>query len=161
MYDPFGRRIQKSSTAGTTNYLYDGINSVTELDVAGVVLARFTQMQGADEAVAELSSGTTGYYEQDGLRSVTSLSNSDTTIADSYNYDSFGNITASTSALVNPFQFTGRDSDSQTGLRYYRARYYDPVAGRFLTEDPIGFFGGVNFTPTRTTTPSTSPGYKK
>jgi RHS repeat-associated protein len=36
------------------------------------------------------------------------------------------------------------ESDSETGLYYYRARYYDPAAGRFLNEDPLGFMGGIN-----------------
>jgi RHS repeat-associated protein len=67
------------------------------------------------------------------------------TLTQSYTYDSFGKVTASSGSLVNPFQYTGRDSDSDTGLYYYRARYYDPSVGRFITEDPIGFGGGVNF----------------
>ncbi len=48
--------------------------------------------------------------------------------------------------IPNPFQYTGREFDAETGLGYYRARYYDPTAGRFLSEDPPGFDGGdVNF----------------
>jgi RHS repeat-associated protein len=42
--------------------------------------------------------------------------------------------------LTNPFRYTGRDFDSETNLYYYRARYYDPAAGRFLSEDPIGTY---------------------
>src|SRR5580658_7714086 len=75
-YDPFDRRIQKSGPLGTTNYLYDGDNSMEEMDVAGNVLARYTQTQRIDEQLAELRSGTTSYYQQDGLGSVTALSNS-------------------------------------------------------------------------------------
>ena len=52
--------------------------------------------------------------------------------------------TASTGSLVNSFQYTGRESDPETGLYYYRARYYDPNAGRFLSEDPLGFEAGIN-----------------
>jgi len=37
---------------------------------------------------------------------------------------------------------TAREYDSETGLYYYRARYYDPKAGRFITRDPISFAGG-------------------
>jgi RHS repeat-associated protein len=62
-----------------------------------------------------------------------------------YTYDSFGKLTASTGSLVNPFQYTARESDSETGLYYYRARYYDSSTGRFLSEDPIGLEGGNNF----------------
>jgi RHS repeat-associated protein len=46
---------------------------------------------------------------------------------------------------VNPFQYTARESDPETGLYYYRARYYDEISGRFITEDPTGFHGGINF----------------
>jgi YD repeat-containing protein len=46
-------------------------------------------------------------------------------------YDSFGKLTASTGSLVNPFQYIARESDTETGLYYYRARYYDPTIGRF------------------------------
>ena len=45
-------------------------------------------------------------------------------------------------AFSQPYGFTGREYDSETGLYYYRARYYDPTAGRFISEDPIGFAGG-------------------
>src|SRR5207249_3313521 len=62
-----------------------------------------------------------------------------------YVYDSFGNLTTSSGTLTNPFQYTGRDYDQETGLRYYRARYYDPAVGRFLSEDPLEFGGGINF----------------
>jgi len=42
-------------------------------------------------------------------------------------------------------QYTGRESDAETGIYYYRARYYDPATGRFISEDPTGFGGGLNF----------------
>jgi RHS repeat-associated protein len=60
-------------------------------------------------------------------------------------FDSFGKLTASTGSLVNPFQYTARESDTETGLYYYRARYYDPSLGRFISEDPIQFGSDVNF----------------
>jgi len=43
---------------------------------------------------------------------------------------------------VNPFQYTARESDSETGLYYYRAGYYDSTIGRFISEDPLSFAGG-------------------
>jgi RHS repeat-associated protein len=148
-YDPFGRRIQKSGPAGTTNYLYDGsdirANVIEAVDNSGNVLARYTQGPGTDQPLAELRSGTTSYYELDGLGSVSSLSNSAATLANTYTYDSFGKVIGSTGSLVNPFQYTGRESDPETGLNYYRFRYYDPNSGRFLSEDPITFEGGIDF----------------
>ncbi len=150
-YDPFGRRIQKSGPLGTTNYLYgetdagrSAANVIEEVDNSGNVLARYVPNQslGIDQPLAELRPGTTSYYEQDGLGSVTTLSTAAGTLANTYTYDSFGNLTASTGSVTNPFQYTGRDYDPETGLRYYRARYYSPAFGRFVSEDPIGFDGG-------------------
>ncbi|MGE5052921.1 MAG: RHS repeat-associated core domain-containing protein [Acidobacteriota bacterium] len=144
-YDPFGRRIQKSGSLGTTNYVYDGPNLVEELDNGGNVLARYTNQMRVDEPLTELRVGTTSYYLQDGLGSVTSLSNGSGALANTYTFDSYGKLTASTGTLTNPFQYTGRESDQETGLYYYRARYYDSNVGRFISEDPIGLQGGPNF----------------
>jgi len=52
--------------------------------------------------------------------------------------------TASASAKDNPYMFTGRRYDEETGLYYYRARYYKPEIGRFLNPDPIGYYAGLN-----------------
>lgn len=144
-YDPFGRRVQKSGPNGTVNYVYDGANLLEEVDQNGSVLARYTQGSGIDEPLAELRSGTTSYYEQDGLGSVTSLSNGTGAPANTYAYDSYGKLTASTGTVTNPFQYTGREFDGDTGLSFYRARYYDGATGRFLSEDPMQFKAGTNF----------------
>src|SRR5207253_2711668 len=92
-----------------------------------------------------LRGGTTSYDLADGLGSITSLSNTAGALANTYTYDSFGKLTASMGTVVNPFQYTARDYDSETGLRYYRARFYDQNVGRFISEDPIRFSGGVDF----------------
>ena len=148
-YDPFGRRILKSGPLGTTNYLYDGMNGdanvIEEVDSSGNILGRYVHGKWADETLAEVRSGTASFYQADGLNSVTSLSGSTGTLSNTYAFDSFGNSTASTGTLTNPFQYTGREFDSETGLYYYRTRYYDRSAGRLLSEDPIGFTGGPNF----------------
>jgi RHS repeat-associated protein len=144
-YDPFGRRIQKSGPLGTTNYLYDGVNSIEELDGTGAVLARYTHGAVVDEELAMLRNGSASYYQADGLGSITSLSNSAGAVAETYTYDSYGKPNSSTGMLVNPFQFTGREFDPETGIYYYRARYFDPSAGRFISEDSVRFGEGPNF----------------
>lgn len=163
-YDPMGRRIQKAftqaSTTTTTNYVYDGANAIEEVDANGAVLARYTQRLGIDEPLAELRSSTTSYYDADGLGSITSLSSSAGALANTYTYDSFGKLTASTGTITNPFQYTARELDSQTGIYEYRARYYDQSVGRFISEDPIQFKGGIDFyayvmnSPTNRTDPT-------
>jgi RHS repeat-associated protein len=95
--------------------------------------------------LAELRGSVASYYEADDLGSITSLSSSNGTLANTYTYDSFGNLTASTGTTTNPFQYTGREFDPETNTFFYRARYYDANAGRFTGEDPVGFRGGANF----------------
>jgi RHS repeat-associated protein len=144
-YDPFGRRIEKSSSATTSVFAYDADNLIEETNSSGAVVSRYTQTQNIDEPLAMLRSSATSYYNADGLGSVTSLTNSSGAASQTYTYDSYGNVTATSGSLTNPFQYSGREFDSETGLYYYRARYYDPSVGRFISEDPIAFNGGFNF----------------
>jgi RHS repeat-associated protein len=104
-------------------------------------VARYSQGLNIDEPLAMLRSSTTSYYEADGLGSATSLSNMAGAAAQTYSYDSFGNIIAASGSLTNSFRYTGREYDTETGLYYYRARYYDPSVGRFISEDPLEFAG--------------------
>jgi RHS repeat-associated protein len=128
---------------------------VEETNSAGAVVARYSDGLNIDEPLAMLRSAATNYYHADGLGSVTSLSNAAGALAQTYTFDSFGKQTASSGSLTNPFQYTARESDAETGLYYYRARYYDPAVGRFLSEDrlrsvsgPLNFYGYVeNSTP--------------
>jgi RHS repeat-associated protein len=143
-YDPFGRRTQKVGPSGTTNYIYDGANVIEEVDGTGTVLARYSQGPGIDQPLSDVVSGVAKYYDADGLGSVTSLADISGSLTDTYTTDSFGKTTASSGTTRNPYRYTARDLDSETGLYYYRARYYDPQGGRFANEDPTGFEGGIN-----------------
>ena len=67
--------------------------------------------------------------------------------AKSYSYDAYGNILESPGTLDQPYTYTGREFDSESGLLYYRARYYDAMTGRFLQKDPIGVLNSVNLYP--------------
>jgi RHS repeat-associated protein len=144
-YDPFWRRIYKSSSYGTSIYVYDINNLAEETNASGAPVARYTQAENIDEPLAMLRSGTPSYYEQDGLGSTTSLSNAVGAVVQAYTFDSFGSTTASTGSLTNLFQYAGRELDSETMLYFMRARYFDPASGRFISEDPVTFLGGQNF----------------
>lgn len=140
-YDPFGRRIQK----GSTTFVYDGADLVEETDSIGGLTARYSFAGGIDEPLAAYRGTSSAFYEADGIGSITSLTNPAGAASDSFAYDSFGTPTASSGTFLQPFRFTGRELDTETGLYYYRARYYDPTSARFLAEDLTAFAGGINF----------------
>jgi len=85
------------------------------------------------------------YYHFDGLGSVVALSNSSGTTIQTYEYTVYGEVAAEDPNHPNPYLFTGRRFDRETGLYYYRARYYNPYIGRFLQTDPVGYFAGINW----------------
>jgi RHS repeat-associated protein len=144
-YLPNGKRINKTVGGVTTYYLYDGDDIIAEYDAGGTLIASYIHGPGVDEPIQMTRAGSTVYYTADGLGSIRDLTNSSQNIVEQYSYDSFGNLTTPPTT-GNPYTFTAREYDTETGLLFYRARYYDPKVGRFLQEDPKGFDGGdVNF----------------
>jgi RHS repeat-associated protein len=144
-YDPFGRRIEKIVNTGTpvmTRYVYDGPNIVTEYDGSWTATAKYIHTPDIDEPLTVTQGENTFYYHLDGLGSVVNLTDASGYVAKTYTYKSFGESNSQPGGLVQPFTFTDREFDPESGLYFYRARYYDPRAGRFLTRDPIGFAGG-------------------
>jgi RHS repeat-associated protein len=109
-------------------------------------VGRDTQGLGIIDEPLEVKIGSGSYYySADGLGSVVALTKSNRSATNTYfGYNTFGWVNA-TDTVANPFRFTGREWDSETNLYYYRARYYDPLWGRFLSEDPATFNFGSNF----------------
>ncbi|MFH1932544.1 MAG: RHS repeat-associated core domain-containing protein, partial [Pseudomonadota bacterium] len=112
----------------------------------GSLVRKYIYGTGIDEPICmiDVSSGNTLYYYHfDGLGSVVALSNNSGSVVEQYSFDVFG-TPSNTSAVGNPYLFTARRYDSETGNYYYRARFYKPSIGRFLQTDPIGYADGLN-----------------
>ncbi len=110
------------------------------------MLTEYVHGPGIDEPIAMLRNNQTYYYHADGLGSIIAITDSIGRVVQRYEYDSFGNITYQQDPnFLQPYTYTGREYDPESGLYYYRARYYDAKVGRFISEDPIGFDGGINF----------------
>jgi len=164
-YDWQGRRISKKvGAAGSgvaTNdlrFVYDGWNLVAILNSDFSLFTSFAwgldlsgTMQGAGGVGGLLwmtvPSGTnagTYFYAYDGNGNVMALvSAADGSVAAHYEYGPFGELIRATGpmAKVNPFRFSTKHQDEETGLVYYGYRYYDPSTGRWPSRDPIGEFG--------------------
>ena len=106
---------------------------VATLDASGHVLGTFTYGNG--QVISQDLNGVTSYYLADAQMSVRLLTNAAGQVTDTFAYDAFGNLLARTGTTTAPFLFTGNIFDSELGLYYLRARYYDPATGRFLTAD--------------------------
>jgi len=144
-YDGLGRRIEKEVDSVVTQYIYDNEDILLELDGSNNILARYTHGPGIDEPLVMEKAGQSFVYHADGLGSITEISDSTGALKQLYTYSSFGKIESQTDPnFTQPYTFTGREFDSETGNHFYRARYYDPSTGRFLQQDPIGLAGGIN-----------------
>jgi len=166
-YDALNRRIFKTYTNHYTHtdpaykesfshhYLYHNEAIIAILDEEQNILATLTHADTIDTPLSITNELTaqTYYYHTDHQGSITHLSNENGEIVESFTYDnSYGTITSheQTEETYNPYCYTGREFDMNdapsTGdgnalgvLYYYRARYYDPTVGRFISQDPIEF----------------------
>ena len=139
MYDPAGRRATKVISGTGTNFLYDLANPMQEL--SGTTPTANLLTGGLDEYFTRTDSNGAAHFLTDALGSTMALTNSTGAVQTQYTFDPFGNSTQSGTLTTNSYAYTGRESDG-TGLSFYRARYYNPAIGRFISEDPIGFDSG-------------------
>ena len=120
-----------------TPYIYDNEDILLELDGSNNITARYTHGPGIDEPLIMEKAGASFFYHADGLGSITEITDSLGALKQRYTYSSFGKIESTLDPnFIQPYTFTAREFDPETGLHFYRARYYDPGIGRFLQEDP-------------------------
>ncbi len=155
-YDYLGRRIKKIVGTSVTKYVYDGDHVIAEYNGSDILLRKYIYGSSVDEPIMLVDVNgaveTSYYYHFDGIGSVTSISDSNSVVVESYAYDDFGDPTLydtngsilTASNYGNPYLFTARRYEHVTGHYDYRARVYAPVLGRFLQTDPIGYYDGLN-----------------
>ena len=164
-YDPLGRRIQKSvqdnqvsSNSFTRKYLYDGQEIIAEYDGANSLLARYTHstlhtddilavdVKSAGVAAGLAQNAQTYTYLKDVQGTIRDVSDPNGNKIQHYVYSAFGTLLGIQDAQANDvtlnsplrtsFTFTGRELNTESGLYFNRARYYDSNIGRFIQKDP-------------------------
>ena len=163
-YDARGRRVEKDVGGTVTRYILEGVTVVEEFDGTDTWQASYIHgdridhpcaMDRADIADVDGDSNTTEvlrfHYAQNALGSVSEMTSPSGAVVEWVTYDVYGlptvrdqngNVVAS-SAVGNPFLYTGREWDVEFGKYFYRARTYDPEKGRFLQRDPLGHVDGL------------------
>ena len=158
-WDALGRLAAVTGPSGTTTYAYDALGTLVSENIDGAttniltdptsdtLLGQYSSsgspinhyVLGEGVAAQVDPSGAASYYGFDGSGNVVSLSNPSGSVADSYQYTPFGQVSASTGTVPNPFTFGGQfgvTNDAGSGFYQDRARYYDPSTGRFVSQDP-------------------------
>jgi RHS repeat-associated protein len=149
-YDANNQRISKTVGSVVTRYVYDRDNVTMEFN--GTVATpgttptvRYLYGMQVDQILAQdKGSGNVSWDLTDQLGSVRALVGNDGVLRNRYEYDAFGSLNSSMAGATDDsrYRYTGREFDAETGLHYYRARYFDSNSGRFISQDPIGFKGG-------------------
>jgi RHS repeat-associated protein len=156
-YDVFDRRIVKNVSLGgsttSSRYVYDG-DHVALLAIGGDEIdRRYLWAPGVDQLLADervqanapVGTPPTVLWNladhQGTVRDIyRQMDNGDYEIIQEVSYDAFGK--PNYNVFDVRFAYAGQEFDEETGLQYSRARYYDSAAGRFISQDPIGFGGG-------------------
>ncbi len=161
-YHADGTRREKSHNGTTRTYYYMGglgyldagdtafaaDQEIAEYSDSGTLLRRFIRLPGSiDEAFLMIdesgASPVETWAHTDWQGSVIATTNSAGTVQSTYRYSPYGRIGAEGPSGF-PFRYTGQRLDAETGLYYYKARYYDPEIGRFLQTDPVGYEDQMN-----------------
>jgi RHS repeat-associated protein len=172
-YDVLGRRTSRfvvpplgGPAVEEEHYIYQGNQIVADVDASGNLLRSYTYGPGIDNLLSMTvytnggaQASATYYYLKDHQNTVLALTDESGSVVESYAYDAYGRILSvkdgsgvpqassigsPVSALGNRYTFQGREIDWTTGLMYFRARWYNPETGRWLSKDPIRIAGGLN-----------------
>ena len=157
-YDSLDRRAWVSDGVETNYLVYDGDEVIADVGPDGTIMRSYLYGPGIDNILSMTVHGPTTsvyYYVKDHLGSVQAIVDASGAVVESYQYDAWGSVLNVLDSSGNPIQnrqsqiqnrflWQGREYSWRTGLYYFRARWYEPVTGRWLSNDSIGIAGGLN-----------------
>jgi RHS repeat-associated protein len=141
-YDPLGARVLKSAPNGSSYYVYDLKDLLRELDENHRVKATYTHGPVMDEPLSVRRGQQSFFFHADGRGSIRLVTDSSGNPVDRIRYDPFGLIVMGDDSKHGVHRFAGGILDRETGLYYFRNRYYYPAIKRFITTDPLKYRAG-------------------
>jgi RHS repeat-associated protein len=137
------QRVRKSVNGVVENYYLDGSQIAFVTDGSGDRTFHYLYGLNVDQVLAQDSPGGMVWALADRLGNIDTLTDAQGVVVDKRTFDSFGRVLSETNPSMSfRYGYTGRERDLESGLDYYRARYYDPNVGRFISVDPMGFGAG-------------------
>ena len=143
-YDALGRRVAKIDAFGATHFAWDGDRMALERQGGNETLHLYHPESFVP--LAQVHDGVLHHLHTDHLGTPLEASNDAGKITWQVTYLAWGNVLVEQVAEIQQkLKFQGQYFDEETKLHYGRYRYYDPTVSRFISEDPIGLDGGINF----------------
>jgi RHS repeat-associated protein len=144
-HDVLGRRVEKKVDGYSTRYCYNGRSVIAEYDGNNNLLRKYVHGPGGPVCMIEVgANNATYYYHYDALGSIVALSDENGDTVQTYEYSGYGEVAVQDANHPNPYMHAGRRFETELGLYYNQARYYNPFSGRFLQADPTGYVSGMN-----------------
>jgi RHS repeat-associated protein len=142
-YDPLGRRIKKYDAFSETTYLWDGDTLLGEHRKN--LKITYIYEPGSFKPLCQIRDGSVYYYHNDHTGTPLTVTDVNGDVVWAARYRAYGNvITLESEAIDNNIRFQGKYFDPETGLHYHRNRYYHPVIGRYIHQNPLGLLAGNN-----------------
>jgi len=132
-YDPEGLRSYVDENGKKSSFIFDEGNVIAELD--SLERLKASSIRGYELLAQKDNEGNTYFYLNNSHGDVTALVNEAGAVVNWYQYDAFGNVVEEHEKVHNRFKYAGEQYDIVTGQYYLRARFYNPVVGRFTQED--------------------------
>ncbi len=163
-YDALGRRVSRSHSSGNVVYVHAGQQVIADYARGAVTSSptyRYVYADYVDEPILRHSGTGTSlpgsgddalFYHRNQQYSVIGLTNAAGTLVERYSYTAYGTLgiydpsgtVRTTSTYANRYTYTGREYDADLNLYHFRARWYDPTTGGFISRDPLGYVDGMS-----------------
>ncbi len=163
-YDALGRRVARSHSSGNVVYVHAGQQVIADYARGAVTSSptyRYVYADYVDEPILRHTGTTTTlpttgdnalYYHRNQQYSIVGLTNAAGTLVERYSYTAYGTLgiydasgtVRTTSTYANRYTYTGREWDADLRLYHFRARWYDPATGGFISRDPLGYVDGMS-----------------
>ncbi|OJH33466.1 RHS repeat domain-containing protein [Cystobacter ferrugineus] len=146
-YDALGRRIWKRTAAAEVRYVWAGETLIGEVEKSGgrTITRDFLYIPGTYTPLAMRVDGRVYCYHTDHRGAPIRLTNEVGSVVWAADYSAYGRASVLVERISNPLRLPGQYHDEETGLQYNRFRYYSPLLGRYFTQDPTTYLGGLHF----------------